>query len=649
MKPLLSPIGMAVVSVAAGHISSFAQTISTSTNSETVITAGRIPQDPFLLPQGVTVITAQDIRTSGVTNANEAIRLLGGVIGRIDTSGGRNQTLDLRGFGETASNNVVILIDGVRQNEGDSGSANLAWIPLTSIERIEIVRGSGAVLHGDGATAGVINVITQKGLVEPGGSVGVLAGSFGTREAKFSLHTGEGAWRFQVHGGRHETDNHRDNYARQESNGLARATWSQGTAQWSFQLGAQEYKGRLPGGLTVEDFYTNPRKTYYADDHGSGRSSNALISGEFSVQDWRVGVDLNQRWNNMESVYVRPSYTYTDASDSRAKRLGLRTWREYRSEGIVQKLILGLDAENWSQNRNSGDSLLDQSSRALYARHETNFLAQGLSVYAGARRTQAQREISGSAVGLLDARNTSWELGATLKLNEASQVFARTGTSFRLATIDEFACYPYPGYSCPTDPNRLRPQTSRDHEIGYRQSQSWGKWTARYYRNDLTNEIGYDGSANVNFDPTRREGVEIESQHRLSSSVDAAVQAAHRKAVFRSGPNEGREVPMVPHDSLTARVSWRMSSTQQLILSGQWVAQQRVTGDWDNACTDKIPSYGVLNLRYNHQVDLWTYSLAVNNLTDHLYYNYRSRCSPTAKSVYPEAGRALYLSAQRRF
>mgnify|MGYP000199181122 FL=1 len=139
---------MAVVSVAAGHISSFAQTVSTSTNSETVITAGRIPQDPFLLPQGVTVITAQDIQTSGVTNANEAIRLLGGVIGRIDTSGGRNQTLDLRGFGETAANNVVILIDGVRQNEGDSGSANLAWIPLTSIERIEIVRGSGAALHG---------------------------------------------------------------------------------------------------------------------------------------------------------------------------------------------------------------------------------------------------------------------------------------------------------------------------------------------------------------------------------------------------------------------------------------------------------------------------------------------------------------------
>lgn len=176
-----------------------------------------------------------------------------------------------------------------------------------------------------------------------------------------------------------------------------------------------------------------------------------------------------------------------------------------------------------------------------------------------------------------------------------------------------------------------------------------GKWTARYYRNDLTNEIGYDGSSNVNFDPTRREGFELESQHRISASMDGSIQLAHRKAVFRSGPNDGRDVPMVPQDSLTARLSWRMSSTQQFVLSGQLVSQQRITGDWDNTCTDKIPGYGVLNLRYNHQIHFWTYSASINNLSDHSYYNYRSRCSSTAKSVYPEAGRALYFSAQRRF
>ncbi len=640
---------MAFLVMAAGHLTSIAQTASSQPVSETVITAGRIPQDPFLLPQGVTVITADEIQSSGVTDANEAIRLLGGVVGRIDTSGGRNQTLDLRGFGETAGNNVVILIDGVRQNEGDSGSANLAWIPLSSIARIEIVRGSGAVLHGDGATAGVINVITQKGLTEPGGSVNVRTGTFSTREGRFSLNTGQGPWRFQVHGGSYETDNHRDNFVRQENSGLVRATWSEGIAQWSFQLGSQDYKVRLPGGVTLEDLRVNPRKSYYPDDRGRGRLNNLLVSGEFSVLDWRVGLDLNQRWNTMESVFVRPGFSYTDASDSEAKRLGLRMWRAYRSEGVVRKLVFGFDGENWEQNRNSGFSLLDQTSRAVYARQETNFVLQGVSIYAGVRRTQAQREISGSAVGALFANNSSWELGTTIRTSDTAQVFARTGTSFRLATIDEFACYPYPGFSCPTDPSRLRPQTSRDNEVGYRRSQSWGQWTARYYRSDLTNEIGFDGNSNINFDPTSRQGFEIESQHRLTAAVKASVQAAHRKAVFRSGPNDGRLVPLVPQDSLTARLSWQMSSYQQIVMSAQWVSKQRITDDWDNTCPENIPSYGTIHLRYNHQIDSWTYSLAMNNLTDHSYFNYRSRCSPIAKSIYPEARRAIYLSAQRRF
>jgi hypothetical protein len=132
----------------------YAQTSSVQTLPETVVTASRMPQDPTLLPQGVVVISADDIQAAGMTTANEAIRWLGGVVGRIDTTGSRDQTLDLRGFGETAGSNLVILVDGVRQNEGDMTGTALGWIPVTSIERIEIVRGSSSVLYGEGATAG---------------------------------------------------------------------------------------------------------------------------------------------------------------------------------------------------------------------------------------------------------------------------------------------------------------------------------------------------------------------------------------------------------------------------------------------------------------------------------------------------------------
>ena len=186
------------------------QTAPARSLSETVVTAARTPQDPTLLPQGVLVITAEQIQAAGMTHANEAIRWLGGVVGRIDTSGGRDQTLDLRGFGEAASSNVVILVDGVRQNEGDSAGASLSWIPIESIERIEIVRGSGSVMYGEGATAGVINIITQKGLTEPGGSASVALGSHATRDARVSVNTVADAWRLQVHANAFDTDNHRE-------------------------------------------------------------------------------------------------------------------------------------------------------------------------------------------------------------------------------------------------------------------------------------------------------------------------------------------------------------------------------------------------------------------------------------------------------
>ena len=92
---------LSLVALACGAV--WGQTAVEKVFEPTLVTATRLPQDPTLMPMGVSVITAQDIRASGVSNVSDAIRWLGGVVSRIDTTGGRNPTLDLRGFGETAS------------------------------------------------------------------------------------------------------------------------------------------------------------------------------------------------------------------------------------------------------------------------------------------------------------------------------------------------------------------------------------------------------------------------------------------------------------------------------------------------------------------------------------------------------------------
>lgn len=642
---LLAALSQAVLSTTVAN----AQTSPAQTLPEIVVTAARVPQDPSLLPQGVVVITAKEIQAAGMTNANEAIRWLGGVVGRLDTTGGRDQTLDLRGFGETARSNVVFLVDGIRQNEGDSSGVALSWIPIDSIERIEIVRGNGSVLHGEGATAGVINIITNKGLVEPGGSASLSLGSQATRDARLSLRTATGSWRYQIYANAFNTDNQRANFAHQDRNALASATWVEGTSQLTFKVGAQSTNGGLPGGITPADFATNPSKTYKLQDNFKSEKRNFQASGEASVGDWRVAVDVRHRTDQVDSNYIYDSYATSSATSS--TRAAVRSWKEFSQGSLQHRFLVGVDTEQWTQDRDHGGTKINQHSDALYVRHEIALKELGLKIYGGARQTVANRDISGAAVGRLDVNNTSWDIGAAIRAGANGELFSRLGTSFRLANADEFACYPYPsGPACPPV-TLLKPQTSKDVELGYRHNPSWGKWSVRYYRSNLTNEIGLDPASysNVNFDPTRRSGVEIDATAKLAKTVDAGIQYAHRQAVFRVGSYAGNTVPMVPSQSLTARLSYLLSETRTVSLTSQLVSSQHVTDDFSNSCSSKTPGYGTVNVRFSEKVQEWTLSAMLNNLTDKQYYNYRSRCDASLKSIYPEVGRTFNVMAQRRF
>jgi iron complex outermembrane recepter protein len=614
-----------------------------------VISATRMPQDPRLLPQGVQVITAKDIQDSGAATANEAIRWIGGIPGKIDSSGGRDQTLDLRGFGAAASSNVVILVDGVRQNEGDTGGGGLSWIPVDIIERIEIVRGSGSVLYGEGATGGVINVITSKGTGEPGGVVSVGAGNLGTTDTRATLRAGHGAMRYQLSANAFDTDNQRNNFGNRERNLVGRATWAEAQSLLSVQLANQTATGGLPGGLTVSDFNQNPKKAYKPNDNGKTETNSILLNAETLVGDWHMATDLNRKLLQVESNYFADGYF--SKNQTAFNRIGFRGWNEFHTSSLKHRVLLGLDNEQWEQIQasNYDRASIEQKSDAAYSRYEVTSQSMGVQAFLGARRTLSERDASGDRAGKLQVNNTSWEIGGAVKASDKAEVFARLGTSFRLANADEFSCSTY---YCPVNTvNMLKPQTSRDMETGYRREQAWGRWSVRFYQHDLTDEIGLaaDNMSNINYDTTRRQGVEWDMSALMSASWTTGLQYANRRAIFRDGVYAGKDVPMVPQQTMTARSVHQLSATQTLMVAAQWMSEQRVTGDFDNTCTDKIPSYGLVNMRYSQKIDSWTLSAGFNNLFDKSYYNYRTRCDPTAKSVYPEAGRTFMVTAQNRF
>ena len=116
-----------------------------------------------ILPQ-TAIITATEIQKSGLTNISEVLKKLGQLNTRQNLDGSTNSVIDMRGFGDTADNNVVVLLDGVRLSENEQTSARTSFIPLEAIDHIEITKGGNSVLYGDGATSGSINIVLKKNM-----------------------------------------------------------------------------------------------------------------------------------------------------------------------------------------------------------------------------------------------------------------------------------------------------------------------------------------------------------------------------------------------------------------------------------------------------------------------------------------------------
>ena len=127
-----------------------------------VVTASRMAQHNYKIAGNVTVIDRAQIEAS---NAQTIPDVLGEAFGVniYDNSTTKSAVVDVRGFGDTAPRNILVMVDGRKVNNMDISGPDLVQVPLGAVERIEIIRGAGSVLYGDNAVGGVVNIITKRG------------------------------------------------------------------------------------------------------------------------------------------------------------------------------------------------------------------------------------------------------------------------------------------------------------------------------------------------------------------------------------------------------------------------------------------------------------------------------------------------------
>ncbi|MDD2881404.1 MAG: TonB-dependent receptor [Rhodoferax sp.] len=620
-----------------------------ATLKEVVVSATRFDSDAASLPFGVSVITKDDIARAGVSTVNEAVVKLLGVPGRADFYGGGDYGLDLRGFGTTAGSNQVVIVDGIKVNEADLSGTRLAGIAINTVERIEVMRGSGSVLYGAGATGGVIVITTKAGRgVARQNSVDLYAatGSYGLNELRANATLASGGFSLDVAGNKRQTDNHRDNFKSTVDGQSVQAQWSNDWLRVGASHANDTLDTGLPGSLTAVQYETNPSQTTAANANKTGSIENTrdTLFANAELGAWQLGLDAGQRTKSLDSLNKGVStYRY----DIDASTLAVRAKHGLTLGQTRNALTLGHDQADWKRTTPGAyGSVSQQKSSAFYVQDEVTY-ASGTRLSAGYRSENIKQTDTFTAG--TDQDQAAWELGLTQPISSAWSVFGRVGNSFRLANMDEL------GFTLPGAV--LQPQTSRDLELGSRWKYTGGRVELRIYRSSLANELGYDPTvananswngfgANVNFDPTLRQGLELEAQHDLSKTVGVQLNLGVREAKFTQGAHNGLTVPLVAGTTLSVRADWRPAPTHSVNAGVVWVSSQNV--DFNNACT--VPSYATVDARYAYQRRNVELSLGFSNLLDAKYYTQAFSCAVgVTNGIYPEAGRAVTAAMRVSF
>jgi iron complex outermembrane recepter protein len=201
---------------------------------------------------------------------------------------------------------------------------------------------------------------------------------------------------------------------------------------------------------------------------------------------------------------------------------------------------------------------------------------------------------------------------------------------------------------------KLAPQTSRDLELGAQYKTAQTQLGVRGYRHALSNEIGFDPlaagpfgpGANVNFDKTRRSGFELDAKHQVNAQWALQLNTAWRQARFTSGAYTGKDIPLVPGQTVSLRADWSPAAGHRFVGGVQWVATQ--TPDFANQC--RIPAYETVDLRYSYQWKAAEFSLGATNLLNSKFYTQAFTCvAGVTGGIYPEAGRQLKAAVKLSF
>ncbi|MBB1279343.1 TonB-dependent receptor domain-containing protein [Pseudoalteromonas sp. SR41-1] len=594
-------LGVAISAALSFSVSGAEQSIEKIT-----VTANKFEQSINDVLVSVNVIERAEIEAS---NVRDLPTLLSTRVGfQVNPNGGfgQNTGVSLRG---TGSGDTLILIDGVRTGSATLGQKALNNVPLNSIERIEIIKGSRAAVYGSDALAGVINIITRES------DNLSLSATFGS-----------------------------DSYQNYQVAGSVKSD----DITTAFNAGFEKTDNFdvLQGVAPDEDGYENKNlgfKVNYTDAHygdfkllGQYSEGYADYDSSFSPADSTIERDdfknyqLSAGWsknytNQTHSIDLALSTddsdnTYVDFSvgPTTSTFITKRTQIDYNGQYLSSNELNISGGINWYNDDVSHSS-------QPFVEDSRDVLAVFVGAYYDADKVLANltvRQDDDEQFG----DETTYTAAAGYHLSEDATFRISQSTGFKAPTFNDLY---YPLYGNPD----LQPEKSVNRELGLSVDFDIAQVDIAIFRNDIEDKIDYDANfALANIDEARYEGVEFSLSQQFFG-FDSNLNFAYLSAEDEETGAELRNVAK-------RTFNWELAK-QFGAFDASLDMQYR--SDRQGAVT-RLGSYTLWNLAGNYQVNEHIeVSLRVENLFDKEYNAVDSNTDFTTGEVY------YYNTPERRF
>lgn len=568
------------------------------------------------LAGSVSIVTQEDIKRMNATSIQEVLEEVAGVnVGINDSSIGGRQTISIRG---SDSKHSLILLDGRKVSGSDAqvGHSDFQynWLPLSAIEKIEVVRGPMSAIYGSSAIGGVVNIITKKPEGKFGGELelkyGDSSANGGDERSASVTFGGEVTDKLSIAAFFEKKDveitKNKDDET-DDSDREGKEITNKMLSAWYDIDDTQQILASYIDGDEIREYFDSP--TYYDNYYNIDRNhyslvykksfGNILMDLEYYVTSSDSHTDKYEYTHEMDNTVVKADFSIASIDNN---------FIAFGIENSTDEYVKVYDDSTDDATKGFEDKIRNSSA---YVQDEID-ISDNLLLVLGLRYDNHEKFGS----------EFSPKMNMAYAINENHKIKVGYGQGYNAPTLtqnsDDYVAYAYHEFYGNDD---LTPETSKTFEVGYEFKNKMSSLKTSIFKTevkDLIDSVQFDSSGYKklyryeNIDEVTLKGLELDFEHKFNETFDMRFVYNYLKTKDES---TGEELQAKPKQKINLSLNSKLPLNVNSTLRVKYTGKQQSTDSNNDEYTQK--AYTTVGMQFSKVFkENLTVRLGVENLTN---------------------------------